>query len=206
MSNIFLPGVFKHGITYVGSPAQRRELGLSEKSFSKLSKRKLRNVSKSLATAQSPAGHKADLVEAVAEGVIFSSFDDIAGSHVNRLLVLRPQLTHEERLKQLKTVFLFLGNTYDFHFDFADGSSQCCTELIYRSLHGLGDIEFHLKNRMGNQTLTADDIINQWLSRTPESFSPVLLAEEARHSSRGEAAILFGGKCEQRIREIMSNG
>jgi hypothetical protein len=206
MSNIFLPGVFKHGITYVGSSAQRKAIGLSEKNFSELTKGKLRNVINSLSIDQLPAGHKANLVEAVAEGVTFSSFDDIAGSHVNRLLVLRPKLTHEERLKQLKTVFLFLGNTYDFHFDFADGSSQCCTELIYRSLHGLGNIEFHLKNRMGSQTLTADDIVNLWLSGPPESFSPVFLAEEAQYSSRTRATILTGVKCEKRIREIMSKG
>jgi hypothetical protein len=161
---------------------------------------------KSLSLDQLPSGHKANLFETVAEGVTFSSFDDIAGSHVNRLLVLRPKLTHEERVEQMKTVFLFLGNTYDFHFDFEDGSSQCCTEVIYRSLHGLGNIEFHLKNRMGSQTLTADDIVNHWLSRTPESFSAVFLAEEAQRSSRREATILTGGKCEKRIREIMSKG
>lgn len=206
MSNIFLRGVFKHGITYVGSSAQRKAIGLSEKSFSKLSNRRLRNVINSLSIDQLPSGHKANLVEAVAEGVTFSSFGDIVDSHVNRLLVLRPRLTHEERLEQMKTVFLFLGNTYDFHFDFDDGSSQCCTEVIYRSLHGLGNIEFHLKNRMGSQTLTADDIINHWLSRAPESFSAVFLAEEAQRSCRREATILTGVKCEKRIREIMSNG
>jgi hypothetical protein len=204
LSNVFLPGVFKHGITYVGSSAQRKAIGLSEKSFSKLSNRKLRNVTNSLSIDQLPSGHKANLVEAVAEGVTFSSFDEIVDSHINRLFVLRPKLTHEERLEQMKTVFLFLGNTYDFHFDFGNGSSQCCTEVIYRSLHGLGNIEFYLKNRMGSQTLTADDIIKHWLSRAPESFSAVFLAEEAQRSSRRGASILIGVKCMKRIRELMS--
>ena len=138
--------------------------------------------------------------------VTFSSFDDIIDSHVNRLLVLRPKLTREERLEQMKTVFLFLGTTYDFHFDFDNGSSQCCTEVIYRSLHGLGNIEFRLKNRVGSQTLSADDIINHWLSKAPKSFSAVFLAEEAKRSKRHEATIFTGIKCEKRIREIMSNG
>ncbi len=177
MSNIFLPGAFKHGITYVGSPAQRKTIGLSEESFSKHSKRTLKNVINKLSIARLPSGHEANLIEAVAEGVIFNSLEKITACHINRLLVLRPRLSDEERLEQMETVFLFLGNTYDFHFNFEDGSSQCCTEVIYRSLHGRGNIEFELTNRMGVQTLAADDIINHYLSIAPKSFSAVLLAE-----------------------------
>ena len=44
-----------------------------------------------------PDGSRADLIEAVAEGVKFSNLDRILETHVNRLVVLRPQMEPGER-------------------------------------------------------------------------------------------------------------
>ena len=68
----------------------------------------------------------------------------IMDTHINRLLVLRPILTEEERTEFLAGVFSYLGDEYDFYFDFADSSRQVCTEVHYRTLNGKGGINFTL--------------------------------------------------------------
>ena len=202
MCNIFLPGTFKHGMTYVGSPEERREAGLTMENMPDIPPGRRDELSTHLSQGTLPTGEDADLVESVAEGVVFSSLDHILETHINRLLVLRPCLTEDERVGQLATVFLLLGNTYDFKFDFSDASHQCCTEVIYRALHKRGTIEFSLIRRMGNQTLSADDIIRHHMSRDDRPFEFVLLAERDPEGERQEAVVQTG---EERLNDLMES-
>jgi len=205
MSNIFLPGTFKHGITYVGSPGQRQEAGLSMENLSKVPSRRRDELSKHLDQDRLPSGNEADLVEAIAEGVVFSSLDSILKTHINRMVVLRPRLSEVERIAQLTTVFLLLGNTYDFKFDFSDASFHCCTEVIYRSLHQRGIIEFSLTERVGKQTLSADDIVMYYLLSGNKPFEFIFLAEEDPDASNHQAIIRTGSVGEERLVQLMSD-
>lgn len=200
MSNIFLPGKFKHGITYVGSPEQRKQAGLTIDSFGSLPEAKAKTLRQNLAKRTLDSGHEANLIEAVAEGVIFNSLEDVTDNHLGRMLILRPRLTSEQRRKDLSTVFLLLGDDYDFSFDFDSGARQCCTEVIYRALNGCGDIRFTLIPRMGVQTLSADDIILHYLGNGAESFDFVLLAEVGRGH---KAVIHTGNRGKKRLGELM---
>jgi len=119
------------------------------------------------------------------------------------LLVLRPRLSDDERVGQLTTVFLLLGNTYDFKFDFNNASFHCCTEVIYRALHKRGPIEFSLTPRMGKQTLSADDIIKYHLSTEDKPFEFILLAEEDPDASGHQAIIRTGPNGEKRFSQLM---
>jgi hypothetical protein len=76
------------------------------------------------------SGLKADVIEAVAGGVIFNSLDLLLDTHINRMVVLRPRLSVEETREALTIVFALLGADYDFKFDFNDGSYLCCIEVI----------------------------------------------------------------------------
>ncbi len=176
MSNVFLPGRFKHGITYVGTPEQRRKLGLDVAAARNVPAPRREKLQQDLGVDRLPSGHRADLIEAVAEGVIFNSLDRLAEEHLNRMVVIRPRLTQQQRAEQLATVFLLLGSGYDFDFDFNDASCQCCTEVIYRSLHGQGPVSFRLVARLGRQTLSPDDILQHYLHDRPRSFDFVLFA------------------------------
>jgi len=103
MSNVFLPGQFKHGITYIGSVEERRHAGLTT---NELSKRAVSDVQRmalieNVGREKSPDGYDVDIVEAVAEGVILNSLDKLLAAHVNRLAVIRPVIADEERLDQL---------------------------------------------------------------------------------------------------------
>jgi hypothetical protein len=60
-----------------------------------------------------PGGEDADIIEAVAEGVIFNNLAKIMNTHINRLLVLRPILNDAERIEFLAGVFSYLGDEYE---------------------------------------------------------------------------------------------
>ena len=111
---------------------------------------------------------------------------------MNRLVVLRPNISKEERKDALITIFCFLGSSYDFGFNFADTSSVVCTEVQeYHAFNGKGDISFELTKRAGNPTLSADDIVNYYLKKQG-SFDFVLLALEDTASTSHEAKIYQG--------------
>jgi len=202
MSNIFLPGVFKHGLTYVGSPEQRQEAGLM-RNFQNMPASRQDKLLADLSYGTLPDGYDADIIEAVAEGVIFNSLEQIARTHLTRMVVLRPRLTPQERAQQLITVFQLVGNSYDFDFDFNDASAQCCTEVIYRSLHARGAFSFSLVKRMGKQTLSADDIVDYYFSSNPRAFDFVLLAKSDSSSKEHQALIATGPHGEKKFCRLM---
>ena len=203
MSNVFLPGLCKHGILHVGSPADRAAAGATAEQVVSTTEEKRRKLEKILATETLRSGYKADVVEAVAEGVIFNSLDALLKNHINRMVVLRPRLTAEERRDALLTVFRMVGGQYDFNFDFANVTYLCCTEVAYRALQKRGGIEFSLTPRFGIQTLSADDIMRYHLKQIEPKFDTILMAEEAPHGRKHAARVLEGADAENRLRELM---
>ncbi len=113
-------------------------------------------------------------------------------THINRLVVLRPQVSREERINALANAFRFLGDGYDFNFDFADASEQVCTEIVYRVLDGKGSIRFTLVERVGHPTLSADDIANNYLASPGKAFEFVLFADESPESNEHQARVFIG--------------
>lgn len=201
MSDVFIPGVFKHGITYVGTPDNRDTIGLS---LDKLPPNEQFDVQKLAGDLQRSSlldGKRADMIEAVAEGVIFNNLEHIMDTHINRMLVLRPRLSDKERATFLVEVFSYLGDGYDFRFDFADASMQVCTEVIYRALNGKGSIDFHLTERAGHETLSADDIVNYYLDSV--AFDFILFVESNPDSKNNEALVLSGPEGEARVKVLM---
>lgn len=192
-SDVFIPGAFKHGMTWVGPVGQREAAGLSPDRIvltgGEAERRKLARDLRQDVTVQ---GLPADLIEAVAEGVKFSNLNFILDTHINRLLVLRPKMGPGNRARQVSRTFSYLGQDYDFRFDFADASRQVCTEVIYRSLNGLDGIQLPLTRRGGHATLSADDLVNYWLQQHPGAFELVLYAGEAPGSPGHQARILTG--------------
>jgi hypothetical protein len=166
--------MFKHGITYVGSPAQRVGAGLKTANLPIVAEPERKSFDLHISQEFLPGGENADIIEAVAEGVIFNNLAKIMDNHINRLLVLRPILTEEERTEFLTGVFSYLGDEYDFYFDFADSSRQVCTEVHYRTLNGKGGINFTLTDRGGHETLSTNelplDLMPQCITRLQRTF------------------------------------
>lgn len=203
ISDIFIPGAFKHAITFVGSVQDRQDAGLLADRLVFLPDAEREVLLKSVGIVTLPSGQQADVIEAVGEGVIFNHLGHIMDTHINRLLVLRPQVTTEERTQALANVFLFLGDEYDFKFDFADASKQVCTEVVYRAYDGKGPIEFSLVERAGHETLSADDIVNNLLGSPGNVFDFVLFAEEAPDTQQHRARILTGDEGTRRMQGLM---
>lgn len=204
-SDVFIPGAFKHGITFVGTVPQRKEFELSaDKIVMVGGAHEAKKLKKDLLTDETKAGRPANLIEAVAEGVKFSNLNFILDTHVNRLLVLRPQLSAADHARQLGRTFSYLGQEYDFRFDFADASRQVCTEVIYRALMGLNEIDFPLTKRGGHVTLSADDIVHYWLNEQPDSFEFILYAEESKLPPPHRANILTGPQGKKRVEKLMN--
>ncbi|TWU45884.1 hypothetical protein Q31b_10600 [Novipirellula aureliae] len=203
ISDIFIPGAFKHAITYVGSPQDRQTSGLSADQLGWLPELERRDLLQSVLQESLPSGQPTDVIEAVGEGVIFNHLGHIMDTHINRMLVLRPQINRQQRKESLANVFLFLGDEYDFKFDFADASKQVCTEVVYRALDGKGPIDFTLVPRAGHETLSADDIANNYLNSPGASFEFVLFAEETTGSPQHLAKIVLGDAGKSRLKELM---
>lgn len=203
MSNVFLPGNFKHGITYVGTVTQRQDAGLSMDEFIKhtVSQQQLTELTNNVSVSESPSGYEANVIEAVAEGVIINSLDYLLKTHINRMVVLRPNISAEECINQLIDLFLHIGVPYDFNFNFSNDSYQCCTELIYRTLNDKGNINMHFSKLKGKWILSADDIADYFLNTNPDSFEIILLAEKSDKNNR--AKIITGRKSLARLRELM---
>ncbi len=194
MNDVFIPGAFKHGIAYVGTPVNHGSIGLSANILPPSERFDIENLAANLQRSSLPDGKQADMIEAVAEGVIFNDLEHIMDTHVNRMLVLRPRLTDTERATFLVEVFSYLGDGYDFRFDFADASMQVCTEVIYRAINGKCSIDFVLTERAGHETLSADDIANYHL--ISDAFDFVLFVETNPDSKNNEALVLVGSEGE----------
>ena len=207
MSDFFLPGKFKHGITYIGSVEERKKAGLTKAYLSDqaVSDQQKKELLEHLNVAKTPDGYDVDVIEAVAEGVVMHSLEQLLATHINRMVVLRPKFTDQERLEQLLAVFQYVGATYDFKFDFTDDTYQCCTEVVYRTTNGKGSIDFSLFREKGRWVLMADDIVNYHLS-TPAAFDFILLAQEAPNSNDHQARLVTGDAGEKTLEELMKKG
>jgi hypothetical protein len=140
----------------------------------------------------------------VAEGVIFNNLAKIMDTHINRLLVLRPLISDKERTEFIAGVFSYLGDPYDFYFDFADASRQVCAEVHYRTLPGKGGVAFALTRGGGHETLSADDIVHYYLETQPPKFKLVLFADEDTGSQHHQARVLTGKEAEQHLKALVA--
>ena len=116
MSNIFLPGIFKHGMIYTG----RRE----NWDQSDCDKIHITDHQKSLIQVND------NIIEAIAEGVVSGPLEEILDTGVNRLAVFRPSLSNQEIMGVMQTIHSYLGNQYDFSFDKSQHDDDLCHQNI----------------------------------------------------------------------------
>lgn len=183
LSSLIFPGVFKHGIAYVGTAEQRQVIGIQRRwKYSKKSD---------------------NLIEAVGPGVGFNDLTHIVDDSIGKIAVLRPKIGIEERKAYLQGVYDFLGRPYDLRFDFMDRSRLCCTEVIYHTLNNMGSIKFPMKQRIGRPTLSADDILLYYLKEPGVAFDLVLLAEPEPGKLGNNGVVHFGAEATERLKELL---
>lgn len=101
----------------------------------------------------------ADILEAKKDGVLLRHVEDTL--KVDAFVVIRPNLTSSQIDKALTRGRGHMGKEYDFVFDFRTSDRLVCTEVIYRTYHGIGLIDFNLTLQAGRHCLSAEELLNQ---------------------------------------------
>lgn len=154
LSNAFLPGYWPHGAVYVGSAEELVDRGLSENEFVR---RHWANF-----TSADNEGYEHLIIEAVSEGVVFSSLEHSIGG-ADSVAVLRPRITEAQKNKAISQAFSYAGRPYDFEFDFDSTDTLVCTEVIFRTFGGnAGPIDFPVEEIMGRQTMPAINLVKKF--------------------------------------------
>lgn len=195
MSNIFLPGKFKHAIVYVGDVKAREKANIKPEDV---------GLSSWEGSEKLPNGQPIEIIEAVSEGVVYNSLEHVFDGYMTRFVALRPTISPEKRIEGLRDVFSYVGSEYDFNFDFSNGTRQCCTEIVYRMLQKRDDFDFKLVKRAGVFTLSADDILEHHMRASKGRFSYVLAAIPPQPDTTETAALLAAPDDETRFMEILS--
>lgn len=150
LSNAFLPGFWPHAALYVGTAEDLERLGLLEDKF----------VRDMIGEFRKPAadGYEHRVIEALSEGVVFSSLEE--ATLADSIAVLRPRLLQDRVKHALSSAFSHHGKPYDFEFDFFTTDKLVCTELVYRCYDGA--IQFGLVDVLGRRTLPAIEIVKKF--------------------------------------------
>lgn len=205
LTNIGLPGFWPHAALFTGDleqlDAHFDEALVSEKTrhgrLSEYLKAELPSVYQSLAE-KDEYGDTKRVLEAIGEGVVFTSFEH--SGNADYLAVLRPSLTPEQKLDALLRAFSHHEKPYDFDFDFVTDETIVCSELVYKSLQGLGPIQFELSPSAGRVVLTPNQIIEKFDrergSKDPAlSFVAFLDGSETDQTAHERDAAALGDSC-----------
>lgn len=104
------------------------------------------------------AGHPHVIIEAVSEGVVFSSLEHSIGGG-DAACAMRPRLPPEQIREAIARAFSHVGKPYDFEFDFFSTDKLVCTELVFRAYDGA--IQFPLVEVLGRKTMPAVELVRK---------------------------------------------
>ncbi len=171
LSNIGLPGFWPHAAIYLGTEEERADFfnqqevkawvqgqGIESGDFNALLRYEYPR--RYVASLQHPEkNHSVRVIEAISEGVSFTSLEHAADA--DSVAVLRPRLSPKEKAVALRRAFSQQGKPYDFNFDFLSDSSLVCTELVYKSYQPAADfrgVTLPIVEVLGRKVTTANDI------------------------------------------------
>jgi hypothetical protein len=206
LSNIGLPGYWPHAALFMGMPDERRRYfdtpevrawlatqdGAAADFDELLSAREPR--AHALSLAADAAGHAPRVIEAMSEGVSFTTFEHSAAC--DALVVLRPRVSKVEKARALLRAFHYAGRPYDFDFDFATDSSLVCTELVYKAYEPATDftgLRFETSRVLGRLVLPANEIARQFDAQhggPGEQFDFVLFLDGNERTDRAAESSL----------------
>lgn len=128
LSNVGLPGFWPHAALYVGTPEERvKAFGTGFEA--RLKERYPKAYADSVAPQEH--GHAPRVLEAMSEGVVFTTLEHSAAA--DSTAVLRPRLDAAERAEAVFRAFAYAGRPYDYDFDFRTDAAIVCSELVYKA-------------------------------------------------------------------------
>jgi hypothetical protein len=203
LSNIGLPGFWPHAAIYIGTADERRKyligdavsawvksMGVESGDFELLLKSRYpESYDQSQTTEDS---HKVRVIEAISEGVSFTSLEHSADA--DSVAVLRPHLNALEKAKVIYNAFSFHGRPYDFDFDFLTDSALVCTELVYKSFEPgkqFKGVAFLTSEVVGRKVTTANDIARMFdeeYGKPNAQFELILFLDGLEKQSKAKLA------------------
>jgi hypothetical protein len=142
-TNVGIPGFWTHAALYIGTPEERDRFftepgvkewlagqGGADGTFDALLRTRYPEKYQLSVTPQEE-NRQARILEAIAEGVSFTSLEHSAAA--DSLVALRPNLSQKDIAQAILRAFHFSGRPYDFNFDFRTDSELVCSELIYKA-------------------------------------------------------------------------
>lgn len=105
----------------------------------------------------------AEILEAKKDGVLLREIKETL--QVDAFVVIRPNLPSEQIETALSRGRTHAGKLYDFVFDFRTSDRLVCTEVIYRTYHGIENIDFDLIVTAGRHCLSAEELLNQGIEK-----------------------------------------
>ncbi len=175
LSNLGLPGFWTHVALYIGTAEERKKffgdqevsewvkrLGVADGNFETLLRQRYPTAysrSKILREEQ----HPARIVEAISEGVSFTSLE-YTGS-ADSIGVIRPRLSKRDKAQAILRAFHYSGRPYDFNFDFQTDATLVCSELLFKAYEpgaGMKGIRFPLSQVLGRTVSTPNSMVRQF--------------------------------------------
>lgn len=170
LSNIGLPGFWPHAALYLGS---RDELAAYfadakvEQTFGTSFIKHLENKHRKAFAAYSALDHEqhsARLLEAMSEGVLFTSVEHSIAT-ADYVAAMRPLRSKLDKAQAIDRAFGYFGRPYDFDFDFFTDASLVCSELVYKAYEPRAECQgvfFPLEKVVGRMTLGPNSMVRQF--------------------------------------------
>ncbi len=176
VSNVGLPGFWSHAALYIGTADERRRFmaadpavqqwvraqGEASGDFEKLLERRYPQAY-ALSLKGQEHGHAPRVIEAISEGVSFTTLEHSADA--DSLVTLRPRVSKPEVARAILRSFRYSGRPYDFNFDFQTDATLVCTELIYKAYEpgeGQRGVRLQLEEMVGRTAIPANSIARQF--------------------------------------------
>jgi len=175
LSNVGLPGFWPHAALFVGTPDERVKYFAGDRAVSEwvvkqgeesgdLEKLLMKKYPEAYKISLVPeSNHPTRIIEAMSEGVLFTSIEHSAAC--DTLAALRPRLPKLEKARAILMAFHLSGRPYDFNFDFLSDATIVCTELVYKSYEprdGFKGMNFPLIDIGGRKVTPANLMAKQY--------------------------------------------
>jgi hypothetical protein len=148
-TNVGIPGFWTHAALYIGTPDERTRffsdsgltswfagLGGNDDTLDSVLQARYPEQYQLSVTPQE-SNHPPRIIEAIAEGVSFTSLEHSAAA--DSIVVMRPNLPRKNIAQAIIRAFQYSGRPYDFNFDFRTDSQLVCSELIYKVYEPSGE-------------------------------------------------------------------
>ncbi len=190
-STMLIPGWWTHGAVYFGGIDRLAAIGADADPA----------IAAVLAEMRTNGNTKATVLEALAAGVVVNPLAE--SLHVDHVVAFRPRLDRQGVLQALSNAFAQYGKPYDFEFDLSRSDRVVCTEVLYRTYHGVGAVTFAPDRRIGRVTLSADDIIRGIIAASTDELPAIQFLALSTTDSSGRQRFYTGDRGFARLRQTL---